>query len=199
MPGRDTIAGTAGIAGIAGIALWAGCASAGKDEPGAPPADAPAPSSVDAPPPIDAMVDLCPSGITCQAAPMLGSVSGDTGSDRLMTSGFQSTWIRVRVTEDYSGFAGIGLSLSATLTPPPGVQFGIFLYLNKNQDLLECVTQAGATTMNGASTTVRPVWGETSGDSNGVEDGRTVSIEIRQLSGTCAPDQMWQLQIVGNT
>lgn len=187
------------LAGLAGLALGTGCASAGKEEPAATPADAPAPPSVDAPPPIDAMVDLCPSGITCQAASLLGSVSGDLGSDRLMTSGYQSTWIHVRVTENYSGLAGIALSLSATLTPPPGVQFGIFLYLNESQDLLECATQVGATTMNGTATTVEPIWGETSGDSNGQNDSRTVAIEIRHLSGTCAPDQMWQLQIVGNT
>ena len=177
---------------MAGIAMLTACASASTEAPGPPAADAP-PQSIDAPPPIDAQVDLCPSTSTCQTGMMLGSVSGDTGSQMLMTTGYQSAWYRVRVPEDSS--LGIQLSLSVTLTSPPGLDFDVFLYVNEGQDLVECTTPTGTATTNGAAETVRRIWGDT----GGVSDSRTVSIEIRPISGTCAPAKMWQLQIVGNT
>jgi hypothetical protein len=177
---------------LAGIALLTACASASTEAPGTPPADAPA-QTIDAPPPIDAMVDLCPSTSTCQAGMMLGAVSGDSGSQMLMTTGYQSAWYRVRVTEDSSN--GIQLSLSATLTSPPGLDFDVFVYVNEGQDLVECTTASGTRTPNGAAETVYRVWGDTFASS----DSRTVSIEVRPISGTCAPDKMWQLKLVGNT
>ena len=183
---------------MASLALWSECAAAAKEAPGAPPADAATEPGVDAklPPPVDAMVDLCPGPITCQTGTMLGTISGDNGSQMLMTSGYQSAWIRVRVTEDV--FGGIPLSLSATVTPPPGLDFDVFLYMNEGQDVVECTTRVGTTTTNGTAKTTRALWGDVSGG-NGVDDDRTVSIEIRPVSGACAPDKQWQLKIVGNT
>lgn len=177
---------------LAGIALLPACASAGKDTPEMPPVDAP--PSIDAPPPIDAMVDLCPGPATCSTAPMLGMVSGDTGSQMLMTSGYQSTWIRLRVTEDST--ATIQLSLTATLTSPPGLDFDLFMYLNESMDVVDCSTKVGTTTTTGNANAVRALWGEST---IGANDGRYVSLEIRRIAGVCAPDKPWQLTIVGNT
>lgn len=177
--------------------MLAACASASTEAPGAP-ADAAAQTDAKVPPPVDAMVDLCPGPSMCPTAMTLGAVSGDTGSDMLMTSGYQSTWIRVRVTEDSSGVGGIKMSLTATLTSPPGLDFDIFMYVNEGSDVVECATRVGNTTTTGNDNAVRGLWGEGS-VSNGSDDGRVVSLEIRPVSGVCAPDKMWQLKIVGNT
>jgi hypothetical protein len=181
---------------MAGLALLASCASA-SPEPAEPMIDAPKPPPVDAPIPIDAPpVDLCPGPGTCQTAPLLGSISGDTGSDVLTQTGYQSAWFRVRVTEDSS--SAIKLSLSAELTSPAGVDFDVFLYVNVGSDVVECTTKVGTTTRSGNVDTARAVWGE-GVIANGEDDGRYVSIEVRPISGTCATSQTWQLKITGNT
>lgn len=183
-----------------GLALLASCASAGPE--GAPPDAAPgrpdaavtpdAPMTPDAPP-----MNVCPSAATCQTATMLGTVSGDTGNMRLTAMGHQSAWYRVRVSEDDSDIAGFKLRVAARLTSPPGVDFDVFVYLNAGSDVLECATTVGTTTTNGAVNQVRAEWGEGT-FSNGSSDDRNVSIEIRPVSGTCAPTSMWQLEVEGN-
>jgi len=124
---------------------------------------------------------------------MLGSIGGDTGSDKLTAMGHQSAWFRVRVTED--SINSIPLRLSAKLTSPAAVDFDVFLYVNVGTDAVECTTRVGTTTTSGSVDTTRAVWGDT-GFSG---DDRYVSIEVRPVSGTCATSQTWQLEIIGNT
>src|SRR5262245_15953578 len=106
------------IAWVAACVL-AGCASAGSGV--TPDADTGGPrdGSVDARP-IDAPVTAmtCAGPDTCQSAMMLGSVSGDSGNQKLTTSGFRSAWIRVRVSEDVDGVSGLSLRVAAKLTSP---------------------------------------------------------------------------------
>ncbi len=185
----------AGMAPTALMALVASCASAGDATPDARPiADAP---RADAPP-ADAPVDMCPSAATCGTATMLGSVSGDTGNQTLTAMGHQAAWLRVRLTEDYNDVDGVAMSVSAKLTSPAGVDFDVFVYLNEGNDVVECSTTTGTTTTAGNVNTTRAVWGEGT-FSNGSPDDRWVSIEIRPISGVCAPAAMWQLEVVGNT
>ncbi len=181
---------------LAGLALIASCASAGNEGP----ADAPgadARPSIDAAIPIDAPMNVCPSAATCPAAMMLGQVSGDTANQRLTASGYQSAWFRVRVTEDDNDFPGLTLRAAAKLTSPPGVDFDVFVYVNAGSDVTECTTTTGTTTTNGALNEVRAEWGE-GAVPNGSSDSRNVSIEVRPISGTCAPNLMWQLEVEGN-
>jgi hypothetical protein len=176
----------------------ASCAAAGDglgdppavDEPRAP--DAAIPTDAPMPP-----VDMCPSADTCQAAMMLGTVSGDTDSATLTASGYRSAWFRVRVTEDYSGLPGYKLRVAAKLTSPAAVDFDVFVYINTGSDVVECSTKVGNTTASGTVNETRTEWGEGS-SSNGINDSRSVSIEVRPISGTCAPNQMWQLAVEGN-
>ena len=187
----------------------AGCATAAKDQPGGGTPDAgkgdnpnPTPDAalVDAP---MMMTDApsgttCASAMTCASATMLGSVSGDSGNVKLTASGHQSAWYRVRVTEDDSTPFGLSLRAGAKLTSPSGAQFDVFIYLNTGSDVVECNTTVGSATTAGATKTVHAEWGESGTFSNGSDDGRNASIEIRPVSGTCAPNQMWQLEVEGN-
>jgi hypothetical protein len=178
---------------LAGVALIASCATASDGQQM--PIDAHRP---DTPTPVDAAVDMCPSGLTCQTSTVLGTVSGDTGADTLTAMGYQSAWFQVRVTEDYNDpISGRSLRLSAKLTSPSMVDFDVFVYLNFGNDVVECSTSVGTTTKNGTIDETRVQWGEGS-TPNGNNDSRTASIEIRPISGACATAQMWQLTVQGN-
>jgi hypothetical protein len=174
----------------------AGCATAGREQPDGQVPMPDAPVLLDAP--IDAPPYACTSNDTCAGATSLGSVSGDTGADQLSTTGTRAAWFRVRVTEDEGGFGGVAEQVHVTLTSPATADFGLFVYVNTGHDVVECSRTAGTTTTNGKVVQTREQWGETNGFGNGSDDSRDVSIEVRPLSGTCAPDQMWQLSIQGD-
>jgi hypothetical protein len=181
---------------LAGPALIAACASAGSGGIDQVPPDAAPPA--DTPPPIDTPpVDVCPSADTCAAALMLGQVSGDTGNQMLTAMGHQAAWFHVRVTEDNNDIIGLTLRAAARLTSPAAVDFDVFVYVGAGSTAIECTTTAGTTTTNGAVNETRVEWGE-GAIPNGVNDGRTISIEVRPISGTCAPGQVWQLVVEGN-
>ena len=185
----------AAAAAAAAVALVASCASAGEVFPDARPvADGPgADAPIDGP-----SVDMCPSAATCAAATMLGSISGDTGNQKLTAMGFQSAWFRVRVTEDYNNILyGRTLRAAAKLTSPPGVAFDVVVYVNTGSDVIECAATTGTKIVTGDVTQARAQWGETGGP-NGVDDDRWMSIEVRPLSTACAPGAVWQLEVEGN-
>lgn len=185
-------------------ALLGGCAEAGKTAGGggdAGPIDAKI--SVDAPKPADAaMADTssstCATAATCLTATDLGSVSGDTGLVSRSATGYQAAWYKVRVTEDDSDVFGIKLSATISLTSPAASNYDVFVYVNTGSNVVECTTPSGATSTSGTTDSTYIIWGEGT-VSNGSDDGRTVSIEVRPISGTCDAAQPWQLQVTGNT
>jgi hypothetical protein len=186
----------AGLAPMVGMALVASCASAGEVFPDArPAADA---ARGDAPPIDGPSVDMCPSAATCQTATVLGSISGDTGNQKLHAMGFQAAWFRVRVTEDYNNILyGRSLRAAAKVTSPPGVAFDVVAYVNAGNDVVECANTTGTKSVNGDVTQTRTQWGE-GGSPNGADDDRWLSIEVRPLSTACAPGALWQLEVEGN-
>jgi hypothetical protein len=140
----------------------------------------------------------CSSGAQCAGASMLGQVSGDTGNQMLSVNGSQSAWYRVRVSEDNSDIFGLTLRVAAKLTSPVAADFDVYVYLNEGSDVVECSTTVGQTTTTGNVNVVKAEWGETGTFSNGAEDGRFVSIEVRAVSGVCSPGQNWLLEVEGN-
>ncbi len=180
------------------------CASAGTGsgdlEPDAAkqPADAPTVPPDTEPPPMDSPpANLCPSTATCQTATQLGNVSGDTGNAKLSAMGHQSAWFRVRVTEDDSDVFGLTLRVAAKLTSPASNDYDVFVYLNSGSDVVECATTSGTTTTNGTINENRAEWGE-GGFSNGSDDSRDVSIEVRPIGTSCAAAAPWTLEVEGN-
>jgi hypothetical protein len=152
--------------------------------------------SVDAP--IDASSHICTSSDTCDGATSLGSLSGDTGSQQVTAMGTRAAWFRVRVTENDGSVTAVPMQLHVTLTSPATADFAPFVYINTDTDVVECSRTIGTTTTNGKTRRIDAEWGETGSVANGVDDSRFASIEIRSLSGTCGPDQAWQLVVVGN-
>jgi hypothetical protein len=178
---------------LLGLVLVGGCARGGQAT-----VDGPPPEPVDSAPPIDASGNACSTGATCQTSTNLGSVSGDTGAQMQMASGYQSAWFRVRVTEDDHGVAGVKLKLAVRLTSPANANYDAFAYVDTGSDTIECTTPSGTTTTNGATDQVNLKWGEGT-IANGSDDSRTVSIEVRPISGDCSASDPWQLVLVGDT
>lgn len=135
---------------------------------------------------------------TCAGGRAIGTVSGDTGSTTASGAGATSEWLTVRVTEDDSSVFGTKLKAKVTLTSPPGTNFDLFLYVNTGSDTRECTSvTAQSTQPAGVADTASLSWGE-GAVSNGSDDSRTVSIEVRNVSGACDPNATWSVQVHGN-
>lgn len=175
------------------------CASAGHDvaDSGGIAGGSDASIVQDSAPMLDAFESACPSADTCTGAMMLGTVSGDTGNQKLTAMGYRAAWYRVRVSEDDSSIGGLTLRVAAKLTSPAAVDFDVFVYLNAGNDVIECSTTTGTVSTSGNVDTVKAEWGEGT-FSNGSDDGRSVSIEVRPKSGQCMQQYTWQLEVEGN-
>ena len=139
----------------------------------------------------------CASPNVCTGATDLGSVSGDTGADVKTAQGSGSQWFKVRVTENDSSVFGLSLLAKAELTSPPGTNFDLFLYLPGGGSGQECSAVSKSSTSTSADTASLE-WGEGS-LSNGSNDDRTVTVEVRWVSGTCSPSAKWSLTVRGDT
>lgn len=178
----------------------AGCATAGNASPDASPDAPPGGGKLDGSVVgMDAAtMAACAGTDTCQTAMMLGTVSGDSQNQKLTATGYRSAWHHVRVTENSSGVGGLSLRVAAKLTSPNAPMFDVFVYVNSGSDQTECSTTTGTTSTTGMTKQVRAEWGEGS-ISNGSDDSRTVSIEVRPLSASgCSAAAMWQLEVEGN-
>ncbi|CAN5908015.1 hypothetical protein BH11MYX2_BH11MYX2_31480 [soil metagenome] len=193
------------------VLVFGGCATAAA--PGNPTgtdaaidaAIADAAPSIDAPLTFDAAPDApmggsCASVTTCAGATALMSVSGDTGSQVITSSDYRSTWYSVRVSEDDSGVFAIPMGIRAELTSPAGSNFDLFVYVNTGSDVVSCTTpSASSTNAAGTFDSALVTWGESGTFSNGSNDDRTVSIEVRAAASTaCAASAPWQLTVYGN-
>lgn len=178
------------------------CATAGQPT-GSGPADAPvtldSPKLIDAPIMIDAPAQsVCTSSATCAGATDLGSVSGDTGNATVTGSGYQSAWYKVRVTEDDSGVFGVPMNMTAQLTSPPGTNYDVYVYVNGGSDVVECSNASASGTSTGTTDQAHVSWGESGTFSNGNDDSRTVSIEVRPVSGPCSASSTYTLVVFGD-
>lgn len=184
---------------VAVCLLLAGCATAGSDAPADARIDSSSTGKLDGAISIDAPpAATCTSSDACASAMMLGTVSGDSGNVKLTASGYRSAWYRVRVSEDNSSVGGLSLRVAAKVTSPSTPMFDVFVYVNTGSDQIECATTTGTVSTSGMTKQVRAEWGE-GGISNGSDDGRNVSIEIRPLSQSgCAMTSPWQLEVEGN-
>ena len=184
-----------------GLLLVAGaCATATTGAPGNP-TDGPE-TPIDSPKLVDAAPDgpasLCTSTATCAAAMDIGSVSGDSGNPMVTASGYQSAWFKVRVTEDDNSPLGTAMNMTVQLMSPPGTNYDLYLYVNTGSDVVDCNSISGSGMSTQQLDSVSLSWGEGT-VANGADDSRTVSIEVRPVSGPCTMSQPYQLTVLGDT
>jgi hypothetical protein len=144
----------------------------------------------------------CDAGATCPAARSLGHVSGDTRADTLSADGTTSTWLHVTVTEDDSAWSGRPVRLRATLAAASAASFELHAYLDvsKRDDAgLDCIDDVARSFPEGGAASLDFSWGDPpDGSANGYDDGRTVALEVRNVSGTCSAGAPWHLDVRGN-
>lgn len=141
----------------------------------------------------------CTSPNVCSGATDLGSVSGDTGADVKTASGSGSQWFTVRVTENDSSISALSLLVKAELTSPPGTNFDVFVYVAGGSSGQECSAVNSSSTNASGLDSATSEFGESGVFSNGSDDSRTVSVEVRWVSGTCSAAAPWALTIRGDT
>jgi hypothetical protein len=139
----------------------------------------------------------CAAPKPCSSATSLGTVKGDTGADVKSAQGSTSQWFTVRVTENDSAVSALELWMTASLVSPPGTNFDLFVYV-PGSDTLECSAVSEQSTSTGSSDTAAVRFGEGGLFSNGSDDSRTVTVEVRHVSGNCDPSKKWTLTIEGN-
>jgi hypothetical protein len=139
----------------------------------------------------------CTASNTCMAAADLGTVSGDTGADQQSAQGTGSKWFTVRVTENDSSIFAVPLWMKATLTSPPSANYDLYVYVPAT-DTRECSAVTGSSTSSATTDTAGVEFGESGSVSNGKSDDRTVTIEVRHVSGPCTPSDQWTLTVDGN-
>lgn len=151
----------------------------------------------------------CEGPTTCPNAPMLGVISGDSkDGGTLRMTGQNSGWVLVRATEDLSSWTGEGMKLRATLSPPAGATYDLVAhfnaagtfpdggYLPDAAGAIDCEKRVGSATSSGDNAVLDLAWGEPSdgGSANGLEDGRTIALEVRHVMGSCGIGG-WTLEV----
>jgi hypothetical protein len=139
----------------------------------------------------------CAAPNTCMGATDLGMVSGDTGADVKSATGTGSKWFTVRVTEDDSGLTGVKLWMKATLSSPAAANYDLYVYV-PGSDTRECSAVSKSSTLSSTTDTAGVEFGEGGTFSNGSSDDRTVTVEVRHVSGPCSASDQWALTINGN-
>jgi hypothetical protein len=155
--------------------------------------DAPSTSHGDAP-----VSTSCTTSVTCASPTVLTGIGGDeTGASSSSASGYQATWLSIRVSETDNGPFGDPMSMQATLTSPAGAMFDLLVYVPGDASSTDCTTATGTVTTSGDSETWSLEWGETGTFANGVDDSRTIAIQISPRSGDqCASNATWSLSII---
>ena len=145
------------------------------------------------PPPTGA----CAAPVTCQASTTsMGSVSGDTTSNPVSRQGTTSEFVTVNVSEDSSSVFGNSMEVKVVLVSPAGTNFDLYVYGSGTTKT--CTALMGSSKLTTSTDTVGLEWGEGGGFSNGSDDDRVLTLEVRHVSGTCAPGSKWTLSVVGN-
>lgn len=150
-------------------------------------------AGTDAGPPTN----TCPTTNTCAAATNLGQVNGDSGQDVQTAQGTGSQWFTVRVNEDDHDIFGVAQEIRVELQSPVGTNFDLYVYRAAGSSGQECSAVTASSVSTGGFDTVSNSWGESS-LSNGNDDSRTVTIEVRHVSGTCTTTAPWTLTVRGD-
>ena len=149
--------------------------------------------------PVDAGLSCAFPG-DCQHAQDLAQISGDTAGTAATATGATSKWLALRVSETDQGVLGVPMTLSAVLTSPPGANFDLFLYIDDagTPSARACgPTPQESSTNTAGDDSLTHSWGE-GAVSNSQDDTRIVTLEVRHVSGPCAPGATWSLTVKGH-
>lgn len=141
---------------------------------------------------------MCPAGLTCQSATVIGEVSGDEGSDALQVDGAEPTWVSFQVTEDNGSVSGEALEFTATLTSPVGYDFDLYVYRGPESGNTGCNGELSMSTSAGPSDVVHMSWGE-GAVADGGDERAWVAVQVVAKDGMCDQNALWTLTVEGDT
>jgi hypothetical protein len=139
----------------------------------------------------------CPNPVTCDAAEVIGMVSGDEPSDDLVAAGTDATWLTFQVTEDNDGVVGESVSFTVTLTSPASVDYDLYVYRGAAGGPTGCSGVLDSSTSSGPTDVVHMSWGE-GGVANGIDDRAWVAVEIVPKNA-CPDGSQWSLDVEGDS
>lgn len=132
---------------------------------------------------------------TCEGARDLGSIVGDGAGTPVSAQGTCTEWVRIHAIEKATGPITSAMKLTATLVSPLGANFDLRVFVNKDENVVECTTESASSALPaGRLDVVNLTWG----DSWFSDDSRTVSFEIRANSPEDCTKGSWALLIEGN-
>ncbi len=141
----------------------------------------------------------CNSPNACASASAIGTLSGDTSSPDVTSSGTTSKWLTLIATENDSSPLATPMKLSVTLTSPGTENFDLYVYLGGSPGAVECSTiKQSSTNGTGQTDTVSIQWGESGTFANNSDDTRTITIEVRAASTPCDSTATWSLTAHGH-
>lgn len=146
--------------------------------------DGAADSGTDAAPAPPTLV--CARISTCANARIANAVSGDGFGTTTTLTGAGSQWISVSVREDSLQSEWIGVD-ARVMSPDQG-DYEVYLYRNDCNSLLSY----GRIDSRGVAEAYTE-WQDT----YGLNDTRTIMIEVRYVGGQCRADQTWRLDVIG--
>ena len=153
-------------------------------------------AAVDALPPPDLEAGAPPSN-ACATARNIGTVSGDTITPSLQTTGTCSEWLKLRATENDSSVLAVAMKLRISVTSDANAD--LYVYLDPNNDTLSCDLPYAVSNGVGAgeSEITSVSWGE-SIVGNRSDDSRTVNILVLFPDTACSAATSWSLVVDGN-
>lgn len=137
----------------------------------------------------------CDFPTTCNGAPTLGGVSGDTTVPSVSETGTEPIWLQVEVSENDSGILGSAMSVTLDLTSTGG-DWDIRAYLGDPGDANGCGGLEAESRTTGADS-VRFDWGE-GAVANNADDDAVVAVEIFPKADECTVGSSWSLTVTGN-
>ena len=87
--------------------------------------------------------------------------------------------------------------MQTTLVSPPGANYDLYVYV-PGSDTRECSNVTKSSTLSSTTDTASAEFGEGGTFSNGSSDDRTVTVEVRHVSGPCTASDQWTLTVNGN-
>jgi hypothetical protein len=142
----------------------------------------------------------CPTPNTCDSAEDLGVMSGDTDGAPVVKTGFGSTFVKLRVTEDNHSVIGHALKVSVSLDVAVATDYDVYAYLNVNTDVSPC-SSVSTNKSDGGGIGTNESFGLSWGDGltgSGNDDSRTVVIEVKHKAGPCDDTAPYTLTLTGN-
>ncbi len=138
-----------------------------------------------------------PPSNVCTAARDIGTVSGDTITASLQTTGTCSEWLKLRATENDNSVFAVPMKLRISVTSDANAD--LYVYLDANADTVSCgVPYAVSNGVGPGESEIASVqWGE-SVVANRSDDSRTVNILVLFPDTVCNASTSWSLVVDGN-